>query len=123
MAQAGWNVTSKSHDGKMNHRRSRRVVQSVRVKISWISDAGKPIEHEAETLVISQHGARIHTDLPLQLGATVKVTVLSTGSAADAVVTWVSPESPYEFGIELTQAIDIWGSNFSPPSATAHSQR
>ena len=103
-------------DGKANQRRSRRVVETIRVKISSLSPDGQLMEHEAETLVIGRYGARIHTDLPLQLGASIKLTVLNTGAMADAVVTWISPESDYEFGIELTNASDIWGISL-PPSA------
>lgn len=95
--------------GKTNQRRSRRVVETIRVKISWLSPDGNTLEREAETLVVGRHGARIHTDLPLPLGAAIKLTVTGTGVQSDAVVTWISNDSPYEFGVELTQAGDIWG--------------
>jgi len=111
MAHAGWGETPKipQPPGKVNQRRSGRVVETVRVKISSLSPDGKLLEREAETLVVSRNGARIHTDLPLQLGSAIKLAVLSTGTVADAVVTWASPESDFEFGIELTHASDIWG--------------
>lgn len=116
MAHAGWGETPKKTSepaGKTAQRRSRRVVQTIRIKVFALSSDGKPVEREAETLVVSRNGARIHTDLPLQLGAAIRVMVLRTGTVADAIVTWVSPESNYEFGIELTQAIDIWGVHLS----------
>ena len=101
-------------DGKTNQRRSRRVAQSIRVRISSVSSDGQVQEREAETLVVGRYGARIHTDLPLQLGAAVKLTVPNTGRQADAVVTWVSEESPYEFGVELKEASNIWGVTLVP---------
>ncbi len=122
MAGAGWGETPKKRSepaGKSNQRRSRRVVKAIRVKISALTSAGIAIERDAETLVVSRYGARIHTDLPLQLGTAIKLTVLSTGTVADAIVMWVSPESNYEFGIELTQATDIWGIHI-PRSASPY---
>lgn len=59
--------------------------------------------------MVAKHGARIHTNVPLQLGTVVKITVFATGRQAEAVVTWVSKESLYEFGIELLRPTDIWG--------------
>lgn len=106
---------SNSHE-RVNQRRGRRVVENIRVRIASLSSDGKLVETEAETLVVGNYGARIHTNLPLQLGATIKLSVPSTGSQADAVVAWVSQESPYEFGVELTKPNNIWGINL-PPSA------
>ena len=111
-------ASSRPNDGKTNQRRSRRVVETLRVKISSFSPDGKLLEHEAETLVVGRYGARIHTDLPLQLGSAIKLTVLSNGSMADAVVTWVSPESNFEFGIELTNANNIWGVPLVPSASS-----
>jgi PilZ domain len=121
MASTGWwkkmPAAPQPNDGKQNQRRSRRVAQSIRVKISSQSPDGKVLEREAETLVVGRYGARIHTDLPLQLGSSIKLTVPSTGGQADAVVTWVSEESPFEFGVELKQASNIWGVTLVPSSA------
>lgn len=89
-------------------RRSRRILRTIELVISSISEHGQLAEGPAETLVISKHGARIHTNLTLLLGSVVRVRIPSTGAQADAIVTWVSRESSYEFGIELLNATEIW---------------
>ena len=95
------------------HRRSQRVVLTIPLTISSLTSDGRVIEGPAETLVVGKHGARIHTNVPLIIGAPVKITVFSTGRQAEATVAWASPESLYEFGIELLGPADIWDVAFS----------
>ena len=92
-----------------SQRRSQRVVRNILLTISSVTTNGRAVEGAAETLVVGKHGARIHTNVPLLVGAAVKVTVFGTGRRADAIVTWASNESPYEFGIEFLRPTDIWG--------------
>ena len=42
--------------------RSRRVVRTIPLTISSVTNDGHVIEGAAETLVLSKHGARIHTN-------------------------------------------------------------
>jgi len=100
-------VTTVDHAAQ---RRSQRVVRNISLIISTVSSDGAVVEGVAETLVVGKHGARIHTNVPLLLGAVVKIKVSATGRQAEAIVTWVSSESVYEFGLELLRPTDIWGS-------------
>lgn len=99
----------------MDHaqRRSERVVRNILLTISTVTNDGRVVEGAAETLVVGRHGARIFTNVPLLLGAVVKITVSGTGRQAEATVNWASSESLYEFGIELLRPTDIWGVAFS----------
>jgi hypothetical protein len=96
-----------------SQRRSRRVLRTITLTISAVTSDGRVVEGPAETLVLGKHGARIHTNVPLLVGATVRITIPATGRQADAMVTWASPESPYEFGLELLRTRDFWGKTSS----------
>lgn len=103
-------VTAVDHTAQ---RRSERVVRNILLTISTVANDGRVLQGAAETLVIGKHGARIHTNVPLRLGAVVRVTVCTTGRQAKAIVNWASSESVYEFGIEFLRPTDIWGVAFS----------
>ena len=90
-------------------RRSQRVVRNIRLIISTVTSDGAVVEGAAETLVVGRHGARIHTNVPLLRGAVVRIKIFATGRETEAIVTWISNDSPYEFGIELAGSTDIWG--------------
>ena len=89
------------------HRRSARSPRVIKIGISAVLPDGRVVTGPAETLVVGKFGARIHTKLRLTLGSLVKIT-MGDKPHAEAIVTWASKESPFEFGIELTTAKDFW---------------
>ncbi len=88
-------------------RRSPRKPRTIAVRLSADLPDGTTAEAKAHTLLVNQHGAKIHADLNLLLGCPVKVTVEGQ-EPVEAVVAWVSQDTPGEFGIELRSPQAPW---------------
>jgi len=88
-------------------RRSERRPQTIAIQLSAALPDGTTAEAKAHTLLVNQHGAKIHADLNLLLGCPVKITVEGQ-KPVEAVVAWVSQETPGEFGVELRSPEAPW---------------
>jgi len=93
---------------QIDQRRSERRNKSIAVHLSAALPDGTTAEVQAETLVVNQHGAKIHADLNLLLGCPVKITVEGIEEPVDAVVAWVSKDTPGVFGVELSSPEAPW---------------
>jgi uncharacterized protein YpmB len=89
-------------------RRSERKNRSIAVHLSAALPDGTTAEAQAQTLVVNQHGAKIHADLNLLLGCPVKIRVEGSDEPVEAVVAWVSKDSPGVFGVELASPEAPW---------------
>ena len=88
-------------------RRSERRPRTIAIQLSAALPDGTTAEAKAHTLLVNQHGAKIHADLNLLLGCPVKITVEGQ-KPVEAVVAWVSQETPGEFGVELRSPEAPW---------------
>lgn len=89
-------------------RRSERKPQTIAIQLSAALPDGTTAEAQAHTLLVNRHGAKIHADLNLLLGCPVKITVEGSDKPVEAVVAWVSQDTPGEFGIELRSPEAPW---------------
>ena len=92
----------------IDKRRSQRKPRTIALQLSAALPDGTTAEAQAHTLLVNQHGAKIHADLKLLLGCPVKITVEGSPEPVDAVVAWVSEDRPGEFGIELRSPAPPW---------------
>ncbi len=88
-------------------RRSERRPRTIAIQLSAALPDGTTAEAKAHTLLVNQHGAKIHADLNLLLGCPVKITVEGQ-KPVEAVVAWVSQDTPGEFGVELRSPEAPW---------------
>ena len=88
-------------------RRSERKPRTIAIQLSAALPDGTTAEANAHTLLVNQHGAKIHADLNLLLGCPVKITVEGQ-KPVEAVVSWVSQDTPGEFGVELRSPDAPW---------------
>lgn len=88
-------------------RRSERLPRTIAIQLSANLPDGTTAEAQAHTLLVNQHGAKIHADLNLLLGCPVKITVEGQ-QPVEAVVTWVSQDKAGEFGVELRSPEAPW---------------
>jgi hypothetical protein len=92
-------------------RRSTRVPLKV---VITIEGAEKNSTCEAETIVVSLHGALIATAVQLQMGMKISIYVYVTDKTAAARVVYLDPENPLHCGIELDHPRNIWGVSLPP---------
>ena len=80
--------------------------------------SGKAFKENTRTVIVNKHGAKILTTHQLGLGGELTVENRSLGQVARANVVWLGekrgPKDPYEFGIQLIEAQNIWGIEFPP---------
>ena len=95
-------------DHPTDQRRSERKTRSIAVHLSAALADGTTAEVQAETLVVNKHGAKIQADLNLLLGCPVKIAVEGVEEPVEAVVAWVSKDSPGVFGVELLSSDPPW---------------
>ena len=88
-------------------RRSERLPRTIAIRLSANLPDGTTAEAQAHTLLVNQHGAKIHADLNLLLGCPVKITVEGQ-KPVEATVSWVSQDTPGEFAIELRSPEAPW---------------
>ncbi len=92
-------------------RRSTRVPLKV---VITIEGAEKSSTCEAETIVVSLHGALIATPIQLQMGIKISIYVYVTDKSAAARVVYLDPRNPLHCGIELDEPKNIWGVSLPP---------
>ncbi len=100
------------------NRRSTRIQISVPVIITGIDASGRPFKESTRTLVINQHGGKIATFHQLDLGTEITIENRRLGLTARAGVVWLgerrSLKEPAQIGIQLFEAQNIWGVEFTP---------
>jgi hypothetical protein len=99
-------------------RRSTRLPITIPIAISGKDSSGKEFKENTRTLVINKHGAKIATVHQLSLGGELQVENRALGQVAPANVVWLgekrSPKDPFEVGVQLLHAQNIWGIEFPP---------
>ncbi len=100
------------------NRRSTRIQISVPVIITGTDASGRPFKESTRTLVINQHGGKIATFHQLDLGTEITIENRRLGLTARAAVVWLgerrSLKEPAQIGIQLFEAQNIWGVEFTP---------
>ncbi len=100
-------------------RRSQRVMLVVPVEVAWRTGAGVRVLEDAQTEVVSQHGALLKIETPLPVAAQVEVIRPAIGRAAQARVVTVSQPSEdgmVRIAIELAiPSAEFWGIGFPEP--------
>ncbi len=72
------------------------------------------------TVVVSLHGALIHTERPLELRSRILLTVYLTGKQVNATVVFKEPSDSQKSGIELEVPQNIWGVSLAPDDWDGH---
>ena len=100
--------------GKRPPRESRRSTRvPLRVMIS-VQGGATDLTCEGMTVVVNLHGARLSTEIGLNIGMSISIQVHLTGKQAAARVVYVDPSNPLHCGIELAQPQNIWGVPMPP---------
>jgi hypothetical protein len=88
------------------------------ITIHGTDSSGQLFKENTWTIGVNKQGAKIATFHPLLLGAQISVVNPVLGRTAKARVIWVGekrfPEDPYEVGVELIEAQNVWGIKFPP---------
>ncbi len=99
-------------------RRSARLSMIIPITIHGVDANGQTYKENTWTIGVNKQGAKIATFRPLALGAQMSIVNPVLGRTAKARVIWVGekrfPEDPYEVGVELTEAQNVWGIKFPP---------
>ncbi len=95
------------------HRRSQRVLIVIPVEVSWIAEDGTRIRIQAETEVVSTHGALLRTKNNPILPNKVEIIHLKTGFSAVARLVDIYPQDDqgvWRFALELAIPSEtFWG--------------
>jgi hypothetical protein len=92
-------------------RRSTRVLLKV---VITVEVGGESRTCDAETIVVSRHGALIATTIELSRGMKISIYVYITDKRAPARVVFVDPTNLLHCGIELDEPRNIWGVPLPP---------
>src|SRR3989449_8205593 len=99
-------------------RRSVRLSMIIPITIQGVDASGQPFKENTWTIGVNKQGAKIATFHPLATGTPISIVNPVLGRTAKARVIWVGekrfPEDPYEVGVELTEAQNVWGIKFPP---------
>lgn len=99
-------------------RRSARLSMIIPITIHGTDNGGQAFRENTWTIGVNKQGAKIATFHPLLLGSQISVVNPVLGRTAKARVIWVGekrfPEDPYEVGVELVEAQNVWGVKFPP---------
>lgn len=99
-------------------RRSTRLSVIIPITIQGIDTTGQPFKENTWTIGVNKQGAKIATFHLLPEGGHITITNPVLGRTAKAHVMWVGEkrykEDPYEVGIELLEAVNVWGIQFPP---------
>lgn len=111
-------TTVKEHGADKPPRRSTRLSISIPITISGNDASGREFEENARTVVVNKHGAKIATSHELKLGTVLEVENRSLKLKTQGTVVWLSnppaPHKPWEIGVALAEAANIWGIEFPP---------
>lgn len=99
-------------------RRSARLSMIVPITIKGTDATGQAFRENTWTIGVNKHGARLATFHPLAVGDQIVVENPVLGRTAKCHVIRVCekrfPEDPFEIGIELLEAQNVWGVKFPP---------
>jgi hypothetical protein len=99
-------------------RRSSRLSMIVPITVKGRSADGKEFRENTWTIVVNKHGAKLATFHSVAPGDHVWIENPILGQVAEARVIRVGekrfPEDPYEIGVELLKAQNLWGVKFPP---------
>jgi hypothetical protein len=96
-------------------RRSTRVSLEVSIQVE-----GQQKSMRGTTVVVSLHGALIHTESPLELHSRILLTVYITGKQVNATVVYKDSSDSLKAGIELEVPQNIWGISLAPDDWEGH---
>lgn len=106
----------KSGGGDSDRRRSTRVLLVMPVEVKWVAKDGLVVQEQAETEVVSQHGAMLRMKARLAPGTQVELRRPSAHQAAKAKIVGVgnpSPDGLARVAVEMTVPSDaFWGVSF-----------
>lgn len=94
-------------------RESRRSTR-VPLKVVIAVEGAENLKCDAETVVVSLHGALLLTTIGLNVGMKISIHVYVTGKNAKARVVNIHSENPLTCGIELDHPRNIWGVPLPP---------
>lgn len=99
-------------------RRSARLSMVVPITIKGTDFNEQVFKENTWTIGVNKHGAKVATFRQLALGSQVLIENPILGRTALATVIRVGekrfPEDPYEIGVELVEAQNVWGVKFPP---------
>jgi len=88
------------------------------ITIHGTDTGGLVFRENTWTIGVNKQGAKIATFHPLALGGQISVVNPVLGRTAKARIIWVGekrfPEDPFEVGVELMEAQNVWGIKFPP---------
>jgi hypothetical protein len=104
-----------------DRRRGARLARSVPVVLIWTDEFGRLREAEAETEILSQHGALVRSPVVLPLHQRLRLRAPEINREAEAEVVWVEPSAvpgQTDLAIEFVDTEDFWGIPFPSEEAT-----
>lgn len=96
-------------------RRSARLPMRVEVVLSWVDDRGRAREEEAETEMLSKHGAAVRAPVEIPLRHRLRVRSKDKAREVEAHVVWIKASDvpgSAGLGIEFLESEDFWGIPF-----------
>jgi hypothetical protein len=111
-SESFWEMEFAAHRAdRASRRRGTRRTQRVAIMLSWTDEFGRGRQEEAETLVLSKHGALLSTSVVLPLSHRLQVWAPELDRKAEAEVVWLrSGEAPgrTHLAIEFVDRDDFW---------------
>ncbi|MFZ0959992.1 MAG: hypothetical protein WAO35_03740 [Terriglobia bacterium] len=102
--------------GFLPQRRSARVNAGCRVRVSGTLANNEPFTEETEIVTVSKYGAKLKTQIPLQVEMQLKIQPLRGANSGIFKVVWVGRKGTLragEVGVACTkETADILGINF-----------
>lgn len=97
-------------------RRSERLLLRVPVKVFSKTKDGRPVEVDAEVVIVSHHGALLRSASPLPWGSVIELFNKYTRQQASFKVIWCSDRSVserWDVGVETgVSSEEFWGIQF-----------
>jgi hypothetical protein len=99
-------------------RRSARLSTSLPIILRGVDATGQTFKENTWTISVNKQGARIATFYELRIGDQVTIENPVLGRTGKAHVVRVGekryPEDPFDIGVELNEAQNVWGVKFPP---------
>jgi hypothetical protein len=98
-----------------DRRRGARLARSVAVVLTWIDEFGREREAEAETEILSQHGALVRSPVVLPLSQRLRLRAPHLEREAETEVVWVEKSEATgsaDLALEFVDTEDFWGIPF-----------
>src|SRR5579859_5566914 len=99
-------------------RRSTRVSLAIPVVLNGKDTSGNTFRENTRTVVVNKQGAKIALMHQVALGSEVTIENHAVGVTTKAMVVWMgkrrNPNDPWEIGVQILSAENIWGIVFPP---------